>query len=107
MKLRAPRCREALLVTSSAACQLIQSAPAPAPSSAAAAAPLARTQASSSARLMGLMKNHSLGHRFHLVDARVPRHQEEEQEITDGKDARENYVDPFGRLQAQIAERNE
>src|ERR1700679_458690 len=108
MKLRAPRCRDARFVTSSAACHVIQSAPAPgAGSVAAAAAPLARTQATRSARLMVFMKNHSFGHGFHFVDARVPRHQDEVREIADGEDAREDDVQPFGRLQPEVAEYHE
>src|ERR1700722_14360189 len=105
MKLRAPRCRDARLVTSSPARHVIQSAPAPgAGSVAAAAAPLARTQATMSARLFMFMKNHSFGHGLHLVDARIPRHQDEVREITDGEDAREDDVQPFGRLEAEGGE---
>src|ERR1700687_5751883 len=106
MKLRAPRCRDAVLVTSSSARHVIQSAPeAPPASVGATAAPLARTPASrSAARLRVLMKNHSFGHRLHLIDTRVPRHQEEESEIAAGEDARQDHVHPFGRLQAEIAE---
>src|ERR1700729_1189150 len=107
MKLRAPRCRDAKFVTSSAACQLAQSAPAPAGASAPRASALARRSASSSAGLLMGMESDPLGHRLHRAEARVPRHQQEEQEIDDGKDAREKHVEAFGRLQCEIAEYHE
>src|ERR1700676_3615874 len=108
MKLRAPRCKEAMLVTSSAARHVIQSAPAPPPASvAAAAAPLATMHTRSSARLRVPMKNHSIRDRFRLVDARVPRHLQKVCEIAAGKDARQDHVEPLGGLQAQIAENDE
>src|SRR5450759_4023687 len=108
MKLRAPRCRDAVLVTSSSARQLSQSAPAPPPPSAAPQAlPARRSPASSSAFLAVPMISHSVRHRLHLVDARVPRHQQEECEIDRGEDARENHVQAFSRLQAKISERDE
>src|ERR1700733_1685948 len=111
MKLRAPRCSEAMLLTSSCARQVAQSEPKPgaaslAASVAAAATPLASTQASSSACLMR-MEDHPLGHRLHLVDARVPRHQQKIGEIADPKDACQYDVQALGGLQPEIAEHDE
>src|SRR6516165_462378 len=119
-------------VTLVLACQLCQSAPnfaappAAADSSAApAAAPCASTAArnaaassvrgcraapqaarrlaprSASVRMVG----HPLGHGLHGIETRVERHEQEEQEIDGGEDARQDDVQAFRRLHAEVTER--
>src|SRR5262249_21009191 len=112
--------------------QLCQSAPSFAPSPAAAAssaapaaAPCASTAAtnaaagSARARRAALparrralrpasvrMVSHPLRHGPHGIETRVERHEQEEQEIDGGEDARQDDVQAFRRLQAEVAERD-
>src|SRR5262245_62040348 len=105
MKLRAPRCSDARLLTSFPAgtCQL-----APPPCSAAKdVPPTASARTATSARVLVRMVGHPLGRRLHRVDARIPGHENEVREVDDREYAREEHIEPLGGLQAEIHQHQE
>src|ERR1051325_1025304 len=107
MKFRAPRCSEAMFLTSFPACQRLQSESAGPPDSAAIAAPAnAIINALSSGKLMRMV-NHPVGHRLHAIYPGVDRHEPEEREIQDAEYPCEQHVGAFRRLQAEVSERDE
>src|SRR5581483_1828708 len=106
MKLRAPRCSEPMFFTSLPACQWLQSEAPSAPDSAARAAPEAHRSALNSSSLVR-MEDHSVRHRLHAIDAGIDGHEPEEREVQDAEDPRQQHVRAFGRLQAEVAERDE
>src|SRR5882724_1556988 len=115
MKLRAPRCNAPLFAMSTSACQAFQfvwvAPSAPSPASAANTPPDASSNAphinASSARTLMRMVGHPLRHGFRRAHSRIDRHQYEEGEVQNAEYPGEHHVRAFGRLQSQIAERNE
>src|SRR5690242_14402198 len=129
-KLRAPRCREAVLATLVPAFQLSQSVGSAEEASALEACPFsaaassaaqALPPSSSSARAhepstrMSLpvrpismsMIDHSLRHRLHGVPAGIERHQDPEQEIQPGENAADDDVQPFRRAHPHESQSDE
>src|ERR1700691_3874676 len=53
------------------------------------------------------MEGHPPRNRLHRIERAVERHQQEEQEVNDGKHPRERDVQAFRRLQSEVAERDE
>src|ERR1700761_265995 len=115
MKLRAPRCSDAVLLTSTSAWPDFQSIwVAPSASLSASAANPGATASSraphikaSNARNLMRMVGHPHRLRFRLAHTRINRHQPEEREVQNTEYAGQQHVGAFGRLQAQVTERHE
>src|ERR1700686_5179990 len=111
MKLRAPRCNEAVSATSLPACHVAQrtgalpSAPVAAGSAAASANDAFNSIRTRPANLA--MERDSLGHRLDRIDARIERHQPEVSEVRYRKDARHRHVGLLRRLHPQVHEHQE
>src|SRR5580700_10062694 len=111
MKLRAPRCSEALSRTSLPACQLSQATGGGCSATAASAA-AAGTAVSSSGtpqrartKLVNLgMERDSFGHRLDRIETRtgIERHQQEKSEVRHCERARKGDVYTLRRLQAEV-----
>src|ERR1700676_3525720 len=111
MKLRAPRCNEAVAATELPARQVSQGTGALAFGSVAAGSAAAcangalnsiRTRAANLA-----MERDSLGHRLDRIDARIERHQPEVSEVRYRQDARHRHVGLLRRLHPQVHEHQE
>src|SRR5580698_2074467 len=101
MKSRAPRCRDLMSVISVPACWRAISPP-----SCASATPAGRSAAAMSSNRL-IMTRDPLRHRLDAVEARVPRHQQEESEIQDGANLGQHRIDARRRLEAAETEHDE
>src|SRR3984957_17657363 len=93
MKSRAPRCRDSMFLMSVPA-----SSRGIAPSSASAVAAQRSPKAIKTLALS--MFRNPFRHRLHLVEFRVPGHQQKERKINGGADARQNRINARRRLHA-------
>src|SRR5690606_6144062 len=96
MKLRAPRCREAMLPTSLPAGSI--SAP---PAAAKTCEPGTSSESAISVTNNLDIVDHPLRYRLGLVDGGVVRHQQEKREVDDRENSREDDVHAFSRLQTE------
>src|SRR5690348_36854 len=103
MKLRAPRCSEAILSTSLPACSAFQLSPPPCPS--ATALPAAqRESATPSAvthtRVLVRMVGHPLRRRPARLELRYEPEKQEVREVQDCEDARQDHIQALSGLQS-------
>src|ERR1700730_6606538 len=101
MKLRAPRCRDSVLLISVPA--LKSAMP---PSSSAVAVPAEKSAIDTNTQLLS-MSCDPFRHRLHAVEFRVPGHQQKERKIQNGADFGHGRVDTRRRLQPADPQRNE
>src|ERR1700690_1111390 len=100
MKLRAPRCRDSVLLMS-----VPDSSKRISPSSASAVpAPRSPTMINT---LALIMSRNPFRLRLHAVEFRVPGHQQEERKVQSGADSRQDRVDARGRLHAAYRQGDE
>src|ERR1700678_1304609 len=101
MKLRAPRCRDSVLLISVPALESAMP-----PSSSAVAAPAEKSAIVTNTQRL-IMSCDPFRHRLHAVEFRVPGHQQKECEIQNGADFRHGRVDTRRRFQPADPQGNE
>src|SRR6202162_6266082 len=100
MKLRAPRCKDAVFLMSVPDCSSAM------PPSSATAVPAEMSPIPINAQLLS-MSCDPFRHRLHAVEFRVPGHQQRESKVQDRADLGQGRVDTRRRLQAADPQGNE